>query len=328
MSRGIFGGFWHKLAKPIIGLSPMDGVTDAAMRFITAKYGHPDVMFTEFVTAEGMAMIDKGRVKHPEMILKAFRYDEVERPIVGQIFGKDPDAFYVAAKKVMELGFDGVDINMGCPSKSVTDNGAGAGLIENQPLAQRIIEAVREAVEEKVPVSVKTRIGTSAPDQSWWEFLAGQSLAVVTMHGRTFKQLYQGLADWEALAVAAKIIRQNGTIFLGNGDAESRIKAEGLSNKYGTDGVLIGRGAQGNPWVFDPNFQFPILNFKLKMQLAVEHARKYEELFPGESFLPMRKHLAWYARGFDGASELRQKLVQTNSADEVRQLIDYFRITL
>lgn len=307
--------FWGKLAKPIIGLSPMDGVTDVAMRFITAKYGKPDVMFTEFTSAEGLA-------HGAERLLRDFKYDEIERPIVAQLFGKDPDSFYAATKKVVELGFDGVDINMGCPSGIVAEHGAGAGLIENRELARKIIEVVKEAAGN-LPVSVKTRIGTSAPDESWWEFLADQDLAAVTMHGRTFRQMYQGKADWEVLAKAAEVIRSKGALFLGNGDVNSREDAEIRVQKYGVDGVLIGRAAMGNPWVFqrDCGLAGQLVSFEDKLRIAVEHARKFEELFPGKSFLPMRKHLAWYARGFDGASELRQKLVQTNSAIEVEKII-------
>jgi len=315
-------GFWDKLAKPIVGLSPMDGVTDAAMRFMTAKYGKPDVCFTEFVSAEG---IRAGASR----LLRDFRYDEIERPVVAQIFGKDPEAFVVAVKKAIELGFDGVDINMGCPSRNVAEKGAGAGLIENRELAGEIIKAVKEAAGD-LPVSVKTRIGTTAPDESWWEFLAGRGLAAVTMHGRTFKQMYTGKADWESLAKAAKVIKAAGGLFLGNGDVDSRQEAEIFAKKYGVDGVLIGRAAMGNPWVFERTQEFnppaggprtQVDEKERRFKIAIEHARKYEELFPGESFLPMRKHLAWYGRGFAGASELRQKLVLTNSADEVERVL-------
>lgn len=312
--------FWDKLAKPIVGLSPMDGVTDAPMRFITAKYGKPDVIFTEFVSAEALMRVVDGRIREPEKVLKDLKYDESERPIIAQLFGRDPEAFYVAAKKVVDLGFDGVDINMGCPSKNVAERGAGAGLIENPDLAGKIIEAVKRGVADagrKIPVSVKTRIGTSAPDESWWRFLASQELAVVTMHGRTFKQLYQGRADWESLARAAKIIKEKGTIFLGNGDVESTEEARNKAEQYGTDGVLIGRAALGNPWVFAGKE----VAKEERLKVALEHAEKYEELFPGEHFLNMRKHLAWYVRGFENASDLRSKLVLTNSAREVEEIL-------
>ena len=309
----MFQGFWKDLKKPIIGLSPMDGVTDAPMRFITAKYGQPDVIFTEFVSADG--------IKHgAKRLLRDFKFDEIERPVVAQLFGGDPEAFLEVAKLIVKMGFDGVDINMGCPARKVAGRGEGAGLIKDPDLAAKIIAAVKKGVDGKIPVSVKTRIGYDQADSSWWQFLASQDLAVVTVHGRTFKQLYQGKADWEAIARAATLIKQSGTIFLGNGDVESIADAKEKIEKYGVDGVLIGRAAQGNPWVF----RGVGVNKEEKLKVALEHSRKFEEIFPEDRFFIMRKHLAWYARGFDGASELRQKLVVTNSADEVEKVISQF----
>ncbi len=302
--------FWQKLKKPIVGLAPMDGVTDAPMRFITAKYGKPDVTFTEFVSAEG--------IKHgAKRLLRDFRYDESERPVMAQLFGGEPEAFFEAAKLVVKMGFDGVDINMGCPARKVTGRGEGAGLIKNPELAGGIIEAVKKGVDGKIPVSVKTRIGFDKAEPEWWRFLATQDLAAVTIHGRTFKQLYEGRADWEAIREAAKIIRSEKTLFLGNGDVESRADALAKCKKYGVDGVLIGRGAWGNPWVFTGEE----IGMKEKLNVAVEHARKFEEIFPEDRFFIMRKHLSWYAKGFENASELRNKLVMTNGADEVEKVI-------
>jgi len=330
--------FWNTLNRPIVGLSPMDGVTDAPMRYITAKYGKPDVIFTEFVSADGITHGAK-------RLLRDLVFDESERPVVAQLFGGDPESFFEVTKLIVKMGFDGVDINMGCPAKKVAGRGEGAGLIKNPELAGEIIAAVKKAVTQchgatgkQIPVSVKTRIGYDKADPEWWKFLATQDLAAVTIHGRTFKQLYQGSADWEAIGEAAKIIRSEKTIFLGNGDVDSRQKAEVLSKKYGTDGVLIGRGAMGNPWTFSPHppqntsprlhtgASSPILGEEKaeKLSVAIEHARKFEEIFPEDRFFIMRKHLSWYARGFDGASELRQKLVLCNSADEVEKVIYTF----
>ena len=328
--------FWQKLKRPIVGLAPMDGVTDAPMRYITAKYGHPDVTFTEFVSVEGiwhtsrtqelenskLQDSEKLKIKSKgfERLKKDLIFSEIERPVVAQIFGGEPEAFLQVAKLVVEMGFDGVDINMGCPSKKVAGRGEGAGLIKNPELAAEVIAAVKKGVEGKIPVSVKTRIGYELADPSWWEFLAGQNLAAVTIHGRTFRQLYQGKADWEAIGEAAKIIKSDKTIFLGNGDVDSMENAKLKIENYGVDGVLIGRAAGGNPWVFDPKFQITNHKLQLRFEVMLEHCRKFEEIFPQDRFFIMRKHLSWYARGFDGASELRQKLVLTNSADEVEEV--------
>ena len=322
-------GFWGKLKRPIVGLAPMDGVTDAPMRYITAKYGRPDVMFTEFVSADGLKRVTGGNklsLASRNSLLRHLRFDESERPVVAQLFGGDPEAFFEVSKLIVKMGFDGVDINMGCPAKKVAGRGEGAGLIKNHELAGEIIAAVKKGVEGKIPVSVKTRIGFEKADPEWWKFLATQDLAAVTIHGRTFKQLYQGEADWEAIGEAGTLIKQSGAVFLGSGDISSRQQAVVSCQKYGVDGALIGRGAMGNPWIFKKlkNSKTQELKTEEKLSIAVEHARKFEEVFPNDRFFIMRKHLSWYARGFDGAADLRQKLVLCNSADEVEAIVSRF----
>lgn len=316
-------GFWEKLNTPIVGLSPMDGVTDAPMRFISKKYGKPDVVYTEFVSVEGLWRIHK-RGEETHKIWNELKYDESERPVVAQLFGSDPDSFYEATKIVVPLGFDGIDINMGCPSPGLEKRGGGAGLMRDQGLAHSVIEAVRRGVDDiggNIPISVKTRVGTSTADSSWWKFLAGEELPLVAMHGRTFKQLYSGKADWEVLKEAAKIIHESGSLFLGNGDIES---ASSFINRHDDDfdGVLIGRAAIGNPWVLRKDDYEPSVEEKLKV--ALEHARVFEKNLPGNKFEIMRKHLTWYAHGFSGAGSLRRKLVVSSSADEVLEIIENF----
>jgi nifR3 family TIM-barrel protein len=254
--------FWKGLKKPIIGLAPMDGVTDAAMRFIVKKYGNPDVMFTEFTNVEGIRHAVKTNKWSPEhRLARNFKYDESQRPIVAQIFGKDPESFRVAAKLMVELGFDGVDINMGCPAKNVSEHGSGAALIGQPELAGEIIKATLEGVGGKIPVSVKTRTGVTEPvTLKWIEHLLQFDLAAITLHGRTLKQMYQGLADWEEIGKAAKLIKESKKeiIFLGNGDIQSCQQAAVSCQQYGVDGVLMGRAAMGTPWIFDPNFKFEV----------------------------------------------------------------------
>ena len=323
----IYKGFWEKLEKPIVGLAPMDGVTDAAMRFITKKYGGPDVIFTEFVSAEGIRAGAK-------RLMRDFMYDEIERPVVAQLFGKDPEAFYVATKKVVELGFDGVDVNMGCPARKVANRGEGAGLINTPDLALQIIKEVQRAAGEKIPVSIKTRIGYDKPvTEEWIKALLSAEPAVISLHGRTLKQGYSGKADWGEIGKAAKLCRETETLLFGNGDIDSVEDGKKKIKKYGGDGFLIGRAAMGNPWVFNQNYKFQIINSKLRMQVAMEHARKFEEYNRFwasqndkrvDQFCVMRKHLAWYAKGFDGAKELRSKLVLCNSAKEVEEVVSKF----
>lgn len=324
-------GFWEKLKKPVVGLSPMDGVTDAAWRFIAKKYGEPDVIYTEFVSAEGLWRIKK-RNETDSKIWKDLLFDRSEHPVVAQLFGSDPASFFEAAKIIAELGFDGVDINMGCPSPGLEKRGGGAGLMRNQELARQVIEETRRGVEDRIPVSVKTRIGSDAPDEGWWNFLASMNLPVVAMHGRTFKQLYSGFADWEVLKKASKIIKNEHTMFLANGDVEGLNLAgdipvanlsSGIEVELGDfDGVLIGRAAMGNPWVFRKDGYKP--NLEEKLMVAIEHSRKFEEIFSDRKFFVMRKHLAWYAHGFSDMKDLRRKLVLTDSARDVEMVVREF----
>lgn len=323
----------------------MDGVTDAPMRYMVAKYSQPKenpkseirnsnesgvgVMFTEFVSVDAIHYA-KGKSSW-EKVVRPFRFDELERPIVAQLFGKEPELFAEATELVMKMGFDGVDINMGCPARKVAENGAGAGLIRTPELAQEIIRAVQAGVglrgdSPKLPVSVKTRIGVESGSEmeEWIEAIMEAKPSVISLHGRTLKQLYSGKADWEMIARAAEIVHEKGGIILGNGDVESIESAKIKIQKYGVDGVLIGRAAEGNPGVFGGN---DMPSKEQRLTWMVEHAKIYEKVFGESDFLPMRKHLAWYAKGFEGASELRQKLVQTNSAGEVEAIITPFFLT-
>ena len=356
--------FWEELNRPIIGLSPMDGVTDASMRFIAKKYGRPDIIYTEFVSAEGLWRIKKrGDVKHK--IWNELKYSEIERPIMAQLFGSDPESFYEAAKIVCELGFDGIDINMGCPSPGLEKRGGGDGLIRDKCNAVEVVEATRRGVEDylrtqgiknsrtqdiEIPVSVKTRIGSEAPDPVWWETLAEMQLPVVAMHGRTFKQLYKGEADWTVLLQAAEVIRDSGAKFLGNGDIKelknSRTQELKVMTNLGKeidltgrmDGVLIGREAMGNPWALRKVSPCHSVTVSQRLMVMVEQAKKYEEIFKElkESrtqelktggkfqFFPMRKHLACFARGFEGSVGLRKKLMTADNAEEVEMMVEEF----
>ena len=269
--------FWHHIPRPIIGLSPMDGVTDPAFRYIVARHGKPDVQFTEFTNVEEI-------LYGVDSAWHQLRYAELERPIVAQIYGADPDKFYQVAHVVCELGFDGVDINMGCPSKNVSARGCGAALIKNPPLAREIIRAVKDGVKDwaqgqrieaiglrpklvekfknysthaaegprqAIPVSVKTRLGyDSIVIEDWVSVLLDECPAVISIHGRTLMQMYKGRADWGAIARAVKLAHGTSTLILGNGDISSMAELISRVKETQVHGVLIGRGGLGNPWLF------------------------------------------------------------------------------
>ena len=272
--------FWQSLTGPIIGLAPMDGVTDATFRHTVAMHGKPDVSFTEFTHVHDVC-------RGPEFLLDSLIYHEAERPIVAQLYGKDPDLFYQAAHAVCELGFDGLDINMGCPSRSVASSGSGAGLIRTPDVAHAIMQAARRGiadwaagqtlegaglkpgrveaiqrmneqrqdarslVRQTIPLSVKTRLGYDVEVvDRWIEHLLMEQPAVISLHGRTLQQMYRGEADWGAIARAGEIARGSGTLLLGNGDVHSLQEVVRRVRDTGVDGVLVGRATLGTPWFF------------------------------------------------------------------------------
>lgn len=324
----------------------MDGVTDAPYRLITARYGHPALTVTEFTSVEG---IRAGATR----LLDDFLYDPLERPVVAQLFGADPEAFFLAAVVASALGFDGIDINMGCPAKNVTSHGAGAALILDPERASHIIErakagakawtdgitleeaGVTESLLPEInlrrhrlgiaderpsarPVSVKTRMGYHQPVvETWISHLLESKPAAISLHGRTLKQLYTGDADWESIGKAATLVRQTPTLILGNGDISSLADAHEKISIYGVDGVLIGRASQGNPWVFTGENA----SLTQRLQVALEHARLFDAAFPPAAFVRMRKHLLDYVKGFEGAKELRTSLMRVNGLAEVEALL-------
>ena len=275
--------FWGTLPQPMIGLAPMDGVTDAAFRLIVAQQGRADVSFTEFTNVGDIC-------RGPDRMLSSLLYHECERPVVAQLYGKDPDLFYQAAHIVCELGFDGLDINMGCPSKNVASSGSGAGLIRTPDVAHAILKAARQGVTDwangqtlfnagiktarmefiqsmklgrigvsavprrLLPVSVKTRLGyDSVIVERWISHLLDEQPAAITVHGRTLEQMYRGEADWDAIARAVDLTKGTGTWLLGNGDVHSMQDVIRRVRDTGVHGVLVGRGALGSPWFFKTN---------------------------------------------------------------------------
>ena len=273
--------FWQNIPRPIIGLSPMDGVTDPSFRFVTAKHGRPDVILTEFVNIQSA-------IYAPELMLKDLTYAEVERPVVAQIYGRTPELFYKVAHIVGELGFDGLDINMGCPARKVAAAGCGAALIREPELARAIIQAAQQGLQDwsngqslkdlgirpsaiaafkaanrrrtgvdtitdrrLLPLSIKTRIGYDRNVvKDWISTLLQERPAAITLHGRTLQQGYQGNADWDAIAQAAEIAKGSGTLLLGNGDLLDMPDVYRRVRESQVDGVLIGQATEGNPWLF------------------------------------------------------------------------------
>ena len=309
----------------IFALAPMDGVTDLPFRLITKKYGRPDLMFTEFLNVEGWHFAPQ-KLEH---ILQAQL--PLETPLIAQIYGLKPEFFYQAAEEICARGFAGIDLNFGCPAKTVISHGAGGGLIQNPSLAKEIFVATQTAVNDYaqkhhtpvLPVSIKTRIGYhSDQTDDWFPFLLELQPACLSVHGRTLKQGYNGQADWLAIAKAVfwRVKISPKTTIFGNGDLKSRAQALEAIKQSGVDGVLLGRSAIGNPWVFT-DYQPTI---KEKAQVALEHAQLFEKIWQKKEkyhFLPMRKYLAAYISDFPQAKKLRIALMQTQNAKEVAEVL-------
>ena len=292
-------GFWKDLKKPIFSLAPMADVTDPAFRRIVAKYGKPAVLWTEFVSADGLMRADK---KGKEKLLKNLIYSESERPIVAQFFTSDPEAIRYATNLAVKLGFDGVDINMGCPDRSVEKQGAGAALIKNPKLAQKLISSAKEAVEEAgsiIPISVKTRIGYNKNEiRTWIPALLEAEPSVITVHLRTRKQMSKTSADWNIAKEIIEIRNKQGseTLVFGNGDVESLEHAKQLVKETGVDGVMLGRAIFSNPYLFSNSAEywnkFDQESIKRRLKILVEHTELFEKILgDSRNFSIMKKQV-------------------------------------
>ena len=311
-------GFWGKLEKPIFVLAPMADVTDVAFRRIIVEVAKPSVLWTEFVSADGLALAPEvGKKK----LLKTLEYSETERPIVAQFFTSSPEHMKEAARLARELGFDGVDINMGCPDRSVEKQGAGASLMRNVALARELVRAAKEGAGT-LPVSVKTRIGYSRPElESWLPEILKEEVAVVSIHARSRKEMSKVPARWEFVRRAVEIRDASGkeTLIFGNGDVADIDDARRKCKEFGCDGVMLGRAIFGNPWLFAEG---KIPTTEEKLRVLIRHTKLFEKLLGRhKNFVVMKKHFKAYVAGFEGAGDLRARLMEASNANEVEKIV-------
>jgi tRNA-dihydrouridine synthase len=296
---------WQQFQKPFLVLAPMDDVTDMVFREVVAQVAPPDIFFTEFTNCD--ALFSAGRDAH----MRRLQYTEHQRPVIAQIWGPNPENYYKTARLLVELGFDGIEINMGCPDRNIRKSGSCSALIENRPLAKEIIAATKEGAGD-LPVSVKTRLGVKAIEtESWLGFLLEQNIAALTIHGRTVQEMSKVPAHWDEIAKAVALRDQLAphTVIIGNGDIVSYEQAMEYADVYKVDGIMVGRGIFYDLWIFDSKMSAPAV--PLEQKLAV--LRRHIELFYatwGETKNPdiMKKFLKVYINGFPRASELRQAL--------------------
>lgn len=317
--------------KPFFVLAPMDDVTDSVFRRIVADCAPPDFFFTEFVNVDGLQSPGRPR------LLKKLQFTPDETPLIAQIWGKEPENFFKTAQQLAdgtfarELGlpdgvnFVGVDLNMGCPVKAEVNNGTCSALINNRELAVEIIKATQEGVAGKLPVSVKTRLGFNTVDPAWPELLLKQKLNMLTMHGRTRKQMSAVPADWQKIGDVRQMrddMKLN-TLIVGNGDVEGRAQGLELAEKYKLDGIMIGRGVFHDPFAFADESPWQEYTKEQRVALYIRQVELFAKTWQhGERAVhTLNKFCKIYISGFDGAKELREKLMQAQNTDELLTLL-------
>ncbi len=320
----------HSLPKPFFVLAPMDDVTDTVFRQIIATTAPADLYFTEFVNVDGLH--SAGRDK----LMPKLYFTDKERPLVAQVWGKTPENFYKTAKLITELGFDGMDLNFGCPEKNVVRSGVCSAFIlpENRDLAVEIIKASQKGLEdaakelgldEPLPLSAKTRIGFSAIDLTWHELLLKQNLNMLTIHGRTRKQMSKVPADWNVIQQIRELRDKisPATLIVGNGDVLTRKQGEELAVLHGLDGVMVGRGIFHDPYLFAHNEDgiSPWVNVtkEAKIELYKKHVLLFAKTWQNNErkLVTLNKFCKIYINGFDGAKELREQLMVAQSTEEL-----------
>lgn len=311
---------WEELSKPIFCLAPMEDVTDTAFRRLLVEIGKPVLMFSEFLNLQGIYSHSTDQ--------KRLEYTQAEKPLILQVWGMEPELYYNAGRLAFNLGYDGLDINMGCPQKKIIKKGACSALIKNRSLADEIISAAVDGCRGLLPLSVKTRIGfDSVVTEDWTEFLLKYDLAALTVHGRTSKQLSQVPADWDEIGKVVAIRNSLGkdTLILGNGDVQSLTQAKALVDLHGVDGVMIGRGIFHDPWLFNPNESRADKTVRQKLETLVRHVEIWTETWPETNdFNKLKRFFKIYCTDFPEASQLRTELMETKNLAEVKILIDRF----
>ncbi len=312
--------FWQDLPKPFFILAPMEDVTDVVFRHVIAKAGKPDVFFTEFTNSESYC-----HAEGKESVKGRLTFTEDEQPIVAHIWGDKPEFFKEMSIGMAEMGFKGVDINMGCPAQNVFRHGRGSGLILRPEVAAEIIQAAKAG---GLPVSVKTRLGHSRVDEwkDWLTHVLKQDIANLSIHLRTKVEMSQVDAHWELIPEIKKLrdeIAPN-TLITINGDIPDYETGMMLAEKYDIDGVMIGRGVFHNPFAFEKDAKkhsskelLDLLRYHLDM------FDKYSKVEP-RVFKPLRRFFKIYVREFSGASDLRVRLMETSTTDEVRKMLSDF----
>lgn len=315
--------FWDTLPKPFFVMAPMADVTDPAFRRLVAACGAPDIFWTEFVSADGLYYTREVK-KLPDAenpLMRDLQFSASERPIIAQIFSSKPHMIEYTVKLVAQLGFDGVDLNMGCPDRSIERQGCGSAMIKTPALAKELIAVAKAA--SALPVSVKTRVGYSKESlDEWLPTLLEAAPVAVTLHLRTRNQMSLVPANWDFMKKAVEIRARTASdvLLIGNGDIQDLTDAKQKVAESGCDGAMIGRGMFGNPWVFAGRAQegTPLPE---KLSALVRLAEDFEQLRPQKNFAILKKHVKAFVTGFEGAAELRANIMRAETAKDMRRVI-------
>lgn len=310
-----------------MALAPMADVTDPAYRRLIAETAKPDVMWSEFVSADGLFHTRESRKKGTIIydsdivnpLVRELQFSEDERPIIAQFFSSNPETMEYAARYALQKGFDGVDINMGCPDKSIEKQGAGAGHIRNPERAVEVIKAALRGTEGKIPVSVKTRLGYNKIQyQEWLPHLLATDIMALTLHLRTRKEMSSVPAHYELASEIVSFCRAQNqkVLLLGNGDLESIADARTKAIAHGFDGMMLGRAIFGNPWLFSER-ELNSVSPEERISKLLQLAQYFDELKPRKHFATMKKHFKAFISGWSGAAELRARCMETNSLQEL-----------
>lgn len=317
--------FWKTLPQPFFALAPMADVTDPAYRKLIAETAPPHITWTEFVSADGLfhTREKKGMQDTENPLVRDLQYTAKERPIVAQLFTSNPETMEYAARYATELGFDGIDINMGCPDKSIEKQGAGAAHIKNPKRAQEVIAAAISGTDGKIPVSVKTRIGYNKVEyQEWFPYLLDTGIAALTIHLRTRKEMSLVPAHYELAGEIVSFCREKNkeVLLVANGDLKNLAEAKEKALEYGFNGMMLGRAIFGNPWLFQgesPEDHTP----EERLQALLTLATYFDALTPKKHFAILKKHVKAFVSNWDGASELRTALMSAEDLPTFERLL-------
>lgn len=314
--------FWQNLPKPFSVLSPMENVTDTVFRQMLIKTGRPDVFMTEFVNVDGLNSEGMNKVKH------RLKFKQIEKPVVAQIWGNNPENFYKAASKICKLNFDAVDINLGCSQKDVMKHNCGAALIGQEKTVGEIIQAVKKGTESagrQMPISVKTRIGiNSILTEEWIGFLLKWNLQAIILHARRAKDNYSDPANWSEIGKAVKLrnnLKKN-TLIIGNGDVKDYREIQKKYQEYRVDGVAIARAVLSNPWCFSKSVELSARTVQNRLKLLNTYIKLFDQTWKNtKPFAMVKKYIKMYIWGFPKAQEIRSQLMQANSYEEISKQI-------